>query len=286
MKIHQPEDGNFADVETGIVLLNQFGGVVSQDTGRDAQVLADTYNLPVIAVNRPGTGAMLPNRRLAGELSTPDGYLTHMSRIGQDIDREADALGISKLIAAGRSAGGLGALALARSETVSSLRAVFAAEPVGCEQMPLSDGKKRYSDYLKEQKELLADATDEELVKPLSPGLSLFPAIGRLVSIPPAMLIDKFHNQRLFASDIALQYAEYIAEHMALVDTTLEFAEHSMVASDEVYDRDIRPLSELRPENGAPFEVKKPSGTVHASFDNRNYINKVIEPTISRTIAR
>lgn len=287
MKIHQPEDGNFADTQTGIVMFNQFGGVVSQDTGRDAQVLANEYNLPVIAVNRPGTGAVMPSGRLADELSTPDGYLVHMSRMGKDIDREADALGITKLIAAGRSAGGLGALALARSETVGSLSAVFAAEPVGCEQMPLSDGKKRYSDYLKEQKELLANAADEELVKPLPPGLPLFPAIGRLLSIPPAMFIDKFHNQRLFASDVALQYAEYIAEHMGSVDTTLMFAEHSMVASPEVYDREIFPVFVSR-ESTAPtrFTTKKPNGTVHASFDNRDYMSQVIEPTIERTLAR
>jgi pimeloyl-ACP methyl ester carboxylesterase len=286
MRIHEPNDGNFADAETGIVLFNQFGGTASQDTGRDARVLADTFNLPVVAVDRPGTASLMPHRKLEQSLATPHGYLLEMSELGRDIDRQVDSLGIKKLIAAGRSAGGLGALALARSEMVTSLVAVFTAEPVGCEDMPLKEGTKRYSEYLKSQKELLDAATDDELVKPLPPGLALFPAISRLISIPPAMLVDRFHNQRIFASDAALEYAAYIAERLTLVDTTLEFAEHSMVATNEVYDRDIRPLSELRAENGAPFEVKKPSGTVHASFDNRDYMSKVIAPTIDRTIAR
>jgi pimeloyl-ACP methyl ester carboxylesterase len=285
MRIHEPEDGNFADVQTGIVMFNQFGGTVSQDTGRDAQVLADACSLPVIAVDRPGTADFMPRREFARQLSTPDGYLAQMSNLGRDIDRRAEDIGIAKLIATGRSAGGLGALALARSETVTSLSAVFAAEPVGCEQMPLKEGKKRYSGYLKEQKKLLNAATADELVKPLSPGLSLFPAVSRIASMLPAMLIDRFHNQRLFASDAAIQYAGYIAEHLSLVDTTLEFAEHSMVATPEVYERDIRPIAALR-KDGAPFEVKKPDGTIHASFDNREYMGKVIEPTIRRTLTR
>lgn len=285
MKVYEPSGGEFANTEAGIVLFNHFGATVSQDTGRDARVMADTYYLPVIAVDRPGTAGFMPNRELAGELSNPNGYLAHMAQLGKDIDRQVECLGIARLIAAGRSAGGLGALALARSETVTSLQAVFAAEPVGCEQLPLDEGKKRYSDYLKQQKELVDESASEELVKPLPPGLSLFPMIGRGLSIPPAMLFDRFHNQKLFASDTALQYAAYIAEELSLIDTTLEFAEHSMVATPEVYERDILPIAGLR-EGGTPFEVKKPAGTVHSSFDNREYMNRMMGPTVVRTLLR
>jgi pimeloyl-ACP methyl ester carboxylesterase len=286
MRVFEPSAGNFADTETGVVLFNQFGGTVSQDTGRDAQVLADFFNLPVIGVNRPGTGGFSLHRQLAKASSSPDGYLAAMSPLGKEIDQQVESLGITKLISTGRSAGGLGALALARSETVSSLSAVFAAEPVGCEQLPLKEGVKRYSDYLKQQKELLDNATVLELVKPLPPGLPLFPAIGRLLSIPPAMLIDRFHNKELFASNATRQYAMYIAENLSLIDTTLEFAEHSMVATPEIYERDILPIASLRSQDGAPFEVKRPGGTVHASFDNRNYMSQVIEPTIIRTLVK
>jgi hypothetical protein len=155
---------------------------------------------------------------------------------------------------------------------------------VGCEELPLKEGKKRYSDYLKQQKKLVANES-VQLVRPLPPGLPLFPFIGRLLSIPPAMFYDKFHNQRLFASNAALQYAAYIAENMSQIDTTLEFAEHSMVATPEVYERDILPITNLRGD-GAPFKVKQPKGTVHASFDNRSYMHDVIMPTVFRTEAR
>lgn len=285
MKLFEPIDGNFADVTTGVVLLNQVGATVSQDAGRDAQVLANTFNLPVIAVDRPGTGGLIPHRQLARELSTPVGYLVAMAELGKDIDRQAESLGLGNLVAMGRSAGGLGALALARTETVSSINAVFAAEPVGCEQLPLDEGKKRYLDYLKQQKGWIADTPDEGLVKPQPPGLPLLPAVGRILSMGPAMLVDRYHNQHLFATDAALHYAAYIAQKLPLIDTTLEFAERSMVASPTVYDRDISPLPTLR-SGGAPFEVRQPKGTVHASFDNRDYMSQVIEPTIDRTLAR
>ncbi len=285
MRIFEPSDGNFAHGETGVVLFNQFGATVSQDTGRDAQVLANSFNLPVIGVDRPGTAGFIPQGRLAAVLSTPDGYLTEMTPLGKSIDRRVDSLGIANLIVTGRSAGALGALALTRSETVSSISSVFAAEPVGCEQLPLEEGAKRYVDYLKQQKKLLDDATSEELVRPLPPGLPLFQAIGRLLSIPPAMLFDRFHNQKVFASDASRQYATYIAAYLNQLDTTLEFAEHSMVATPEVYEHDILPIADLR-KGGASFEVKRPKGTIHASFDNREYMNRIIEPTIARTLAR
>lgn len=283
MEIYEPTDGEFANNEAGIVLLNQFGATVSQDTGRDGCVMADTFRLPVIAVNRPGTAGFMPHPKLARELSSPAGYLAHMAHLGKDIDKQAERLGIERLLVTGRSAGGLGALALARSETVTSINAVFAAEPVGCEQMPLNEGKKRYADYLKQQKKLLKSPISEGLVKPLSPGLSFFPAVGRIVSIPPAALYDRFNNQELFATNAACEYATYIAEELDSVDTTLEFAEHSMVATPEVYERDILPIADLR-ETGAPFMVRQPTRTVHASFDNREYMNRVMVPTVVRAL--
>ncbi|HVX47887.1 MAG TPA: hypothetical protein VHA05_00825 [Candidatus Saccharimonadales bacterium] len=284
MRVFEPTDGHFSDQETGVVLFNQFGATVSQDAGRDAQVMADSFHLPVLAVDRPGTAGFFPSKKLARRLSTPNGYLAEVAILGEKIDGKAEKLGVKKLVATGRSAGGLGALALVRSETVSSTSAICVAEPVACEDMPLKQGAERYSEYNKHQKELLNDDS-MALVRPLPPGLPLLPAIGRLISIPPAMLFDRFHNQRLFASDAAIQYAAYIAENMAAVDTTLEFAEHSMVATPDVYKHDVQPVAELRKE-GAPFVVKQLSGTVHASFDNRNEMNRVIAPTIERTIER
>lgn len=284
-RLHEPASGDFASNDTAIVVFNQFGATVSQDAGRDAQVFADTFGLAVIAVDRPGTAGFIPSKRIATTLSTPDGYLTEMTRLGKSIDCQVDSLGIDSLIVTGRSAGALGALALARSETVSSVGFVFAAETIACEQVPLKDGFKRYTDYLKQQKQLLDAATPEELVKPLSPGLPLFPAVGRLLSIPPAMLFDKFHNQGIFASDASLQYATYIAENLDQIDTTLEFAEHSLVATPEVYEDALLPIADLR-KSGAPFEVKQPKGTVHASFDNRDYMSQAIQPTITRALQK
>jgi pimeloyl-ACP methyl ester carboxylesterase len=286
MRLKEPSDGNFASHNTGIVLFNQFGATGAQDAGRDAQVLADTFHIPVVAVDRPGTGGFTVHPKLAKRLSTPDGYLAEMSQLGATIDAAVENLGIEHLIVSGRSAGALGALALARSETVSSLDSVFAAEPIACENVPEKEGFKRYTEYLKEQKEQIDAASSEELVKPLPPGLPLFPAIGRILSIPKAALVDKFHNQAIFASDASLQYATYIAENMSQVDTTLEFAEHSLVATPEVYENVLLPIAKLRTEGGAPFMLKQPKGTVHASFDNRGYMNQVIEPTVTRALLR
>jgi len=285
MRLHEPASGDFVSNDTGLVVFNQFGATVNQDAGRDAQVFADTFGLAVIAVDRPGTGGFIPHKSLARALSTPDGYLTEMTQFGKNIDRRVDSLGLGNLIVTGRSAGALGALALARSETVSSLGFVFAAEAIACEQVPLKEGFKRYTDYLKQQKELLAAATQDELVKPLPPGLPLFPAVDRLLSIPAAMLFDKYHNQGVFASDSSLQYATYIAENLRQIDTTMEFAEHSLVATPDVFEDTLLPIAALR-KSGAPFEVKQPKGTVHASFDNREYMNQVIEPTITRALQK
>ena len=212
MHVFEPENRDFADTNAAIVLFNQFGATVSQDNGRDAQVLADKFSLPVLAVDRPGTAGVIPHKRLASRLSTPDGYLAEMAQLGKNIDRQVEAIGIDTIITTGRSADALGALALARSETVSNLGFVFAPEPIACEQVPSEDGFKHYKDYLKQQKELLDAATSEELVKPLPPGLSLFPAIGRLVSIPPAMLFDKFHNQGIFASNASCHHWIYTSK--------------------------------------------------------------------------
>lgn len=209
MKVYEPVD-DYADVSTGIVMFNQFGATASQDTGRDAESMANALQLPVISVDRPGTGSLVPHRGLVEQCSDPDDYLVLMSKIGQKVDERVESLGLSRVITTGRSAGGLGALALARTETVSNLSAIFAAEPVGWEQLSLKAGLKRYVDYLKWQKEFIKTSTDEELVKPLPPGLSLFPAIGRMLSIPPAALIDRYHNKGLFASNAALKYAGFI----------------------------------------------------------------------------
>lgn len=68
------------------------------------------------------------------------------------------------------------------------------------------------------------------------------------------------------------------------MDTTLEFAEHSLVATPDIEKDILSQLPSLRGSWGTPFIVNRPAGTVHSSFDNREYMNAVISPTVQRVL--
>jgi len=268
----------------GIVLFNHVGSTVSQDTGRDAQDITNRYGLPVIAVDRPGS-ACPPDRTLAQALGNPRVYLLHMDILGKEIDRRADSLGVHSLIAVGRSAGAVAALALARTEVVGSLRYIAAAEPVACEPMSVKDGLRRYRQYHLDQRQLIIEArrNDSDLIRPQSPSLPIGEAAMRIASLVPAAYRDRYNNKFHWSSDAAAQYAEYLAEHSD-VDTTIEFATHSLAGNFAVvsYLRDVG--ASYRQPADVPFVVgRSPVETVHASYDNRDYMNGTF---LGRIVAR
>lgn len=283
LRPHTPNN-SLASEQLGVILVNHGGSTVSQDTGRDAQALADSFNLIVIGVDRPGTAGMLPSRRLASALSTPAGYVAETAKLGKRVDHEIEMLGLRRIIAVGRSAGGLGALALARSETVSTLTYLFVAEPAACENISLEEGARRFQEYGVVQKKLQENDSNGRLVKPVPPLLTWYEATRRRASIKPAFLYDRSHNRHILTTDASLQYARYIAKQQQNIDTTLAFAEYSLVVTPNIYRTEALPIALLRRE-GAPFSVTQHNGTTHASYDNRAYFAQLLQPVVERALS-
>lgn len=281
IKPYAPCNEIFSDEQTALVVFNQVGATNTQDLGRDAQYLADHTGMHVLGVDRPGTAGFIPNKGLAERMATPDGYVNEMSKIGKQIDRRLDDLGITRAVAAGRSAGGLAVLSLASSETVGALGHVFAAEPVGVQKRTVADGLKHFTDYGKLQKEMLATDSQNLLIKPDKPGLGPLDAFGRLISLVPAFAYDKYHNSEPWASDAGLRYMADLALNSPDIDVRVEFAQTSLATSVENYNNQIAPIAGLR-TSGAPFSIVTTPDTVHSSYDKRAYFLERLAPTIER----
>lgn len=261
--------------ETGIILVNHAGAIVSQDTGRDAQALADNLSLTVLAANRPGTSGFIPRLSQRGNLASLDGYITETTKLGYSIDRLAGGLGLKRLIIAGRSAGGLGALALARSETISDAQYVFAAEPAGCKAVSKKEGIQMFKDYGVFQKHLQQERSD--ILVPPHSNLPRLQATIRIGSIVKNILYDRFHNSAIWASDAAVAFSRHLAEHQPNIATTVSFAEYSLVTNDQTYHQELAPIATLR-TSGSPFIINRIPATTHASFDDRNFFASLVKP--------
>ena len=268
------------DPGAAIVLLNHVGSTVHQDTGRDANALANSFGIHVIAADRPGTAGFFPHPGLADKLCSPSGYVTEVAKLGKSIDSQLDQLGVKRTLLTGRSAGGLGALALTRSETISSQRSVFAADPVACEQMSVKSGSKRFRDYNKLQRQIQEDTQDDCLVKPLPPELNGSQRIYRAANMIPAFLYDKYHNKRIWASAATLEYAKHIALFQTRIAATIEFAERSLTVTELIYNEQVRDIQLLR-TNGAQFEIRRSENTTHASYDNREFMTRLLLPAVA-----
>ncbi len=197
--------GEIVDDIVGLVLFNHLGSTVSQYTGRDAQFIADRFGIAVIAADRPGTHGIIPSAGRAETMSDPEGYSDEVAKVGELVNTHLEKIGIEKTIVAGRSAAGLGALALTACQVIESQRALFVAEPVGCEPMSVEEAKGRVKQYANYQKKL--QTTGPNIIKPVSDDLPLSKRLSRLVHMVLDYKFDVFHNQYIWATDASLQYA-------------------------------------------------------------------------------
>ncbi len=279
IQIKEPLLRSVIDERLGMIVFNHAGSSAHEDTGRDAQILADHFSLQVLAVDRPGS-ACWPSRSLATELYKD--YVNALTDMGKRLDHEADQRNFNRIIIAGRSAGGLGALALACTEQLSSVSYIYAAEPVGWSTISISDGQTHFRNYLKIQKQLLAD-DHEELVHPEPTDLQGAAKLQRLLKIPVLFWIDQLHNQAVWSQPIAYECATKVASELTELDTTIAFAAHSLVASQGIIDTQKDRLPRLR-KDGQPFVVEQIHGTVHASFDRRSFFAQQLSPVVSRAL--
>ena len=266
-----PESGDLKSDDHGIILLNHVGSSVREDTGRDAQHLANYLGMTVIAVDRPGSGRTFLSRELRGRLSYD--YVKEVGKLSLSIDREASRSGVKRLVVAGRSAGATGALALTAAENLA-LEGVYAAEPVGMYDTTVSQGRRDYADYLRRQKELLEFRSDDtSLVRPHGSGVSGFGVVSRAVDIGLSTVSDHYHNAGVWSQSIAFSAAHYIAGEMPQVDLQLDFAALSMSGPQKMIDRLRCGLSAERAAvaNMPDASVTQVPDTVHASFDNRDF---------------
>jgi hypothetical protein len=268
--------------EVGLILLNHVGSTCTQDSGRDAQDLADHFGIQVIAANRPGTGWMLPRTARAKRISKD--YVATISEVGSEISHEIGQRGIKRVVIAGRSAGGLGAMALTCTELLPTSH-LYAAEPVGWFSPTLPDGRNLYRSYNKAQKlRFNMDNSQMQYIHPDPPDVKGWERLRRLASIPLLFEIDSFHNEELWASPIAVSLALYIGKNLTSVDTTIVFAEKSLVASQETIDYAMKVLPQIR-KSGQPFVIDQLSYTQHASFDKRSFMAKRLEPAVHEAMA-
>jgi len=276
-----PRNSELISQEAGLVLVNHAGATVSQDTGRDAQALADALRLVVVAADRPGTAGTVPRRAQRNALATPSGYAAESASLGYAIDHQADMLGLKRLAITGRSAGGLGALALIRSETISAASYLFAAEPPGCKAIPLKQGLQEFKEYSVRQKQLQQQGRVH--VPPRS-ALQQPQAMLRLGSIAKNVFYDRFHNDAVWASDAAVVFSRHIAANQPTVSAAIVFAEHSLVVDNQTYEQELLPTTNLRTK-GAPFMIDQIASTTHASFDDQNLFALLLRPTVEHMLS-
>ncbi len=263
------------------MLLNHAGATISQDTGRDAQALANNLGLAVLAANRPGTSGFIPRISQRNNLAQAGGYVAETVALGQRIDRIAGNLGLKRLVIAGRSAGALGALALVRSESISTEQYLFAAEPPGCKTVDLEQGMRAFKEYNTLQKQLQQE--EKGILVPPRSALPQPQATVRLAAIVKNVLYDRFHNSAIWASDATVEIGRYIAKHQPHIAATMSFAEHSLVTDEQTYYKNLLPIAELR-TSGSPFVVDRIPRTTHASFDDRKFFAGLVRPMAERAI--
>ena len=268
--------------QVGLVLVNHLGSTVTQDTGRDAQLFADELGLTVVAVDRPGTHGLIPSRKLRERLSTPSGYVEEMWDKGLEINHELKEHGIEKTVIAGRSAAGLGALAMTVSGAIQSQKALVVAEPIGCEKLTIAQAKQRFKDYNAMQESL--QNSDPNIIRPQSNRLPFGQRMSRLGHMAFDFYYDQFHNGYIWASEAGLEYAGDIRADHPVIDTTIEFAEHSLVIQPEKFDQ-LNVLNADLQDELHSFVVRRSANTTHASYNDYRYMATLLEPVVSRVAA-
>jgi hypothetical protein len=214
-------------------------------------------------------------------------YVGEMARLGKRIAREAEAMGVERLVAYGRSAGALGVLAVARTETLP-IDGIYAPEPVGLFRTGPEEGRKHFNAYGKLQAGLVADRTGHpDLVRPNPTDTTGLTKLSRAASIVPYFLTDSHNNEGAWSQPIGLEYARDVAQSQPNIFTVIDLAEYSLGADGTVKE-EMAALQGLRDaiEDSQPFQVNEVPNTVHSSFDNRDFSASRMEPVVQNVLAR
>jgi hypothetical protein len=281
MNIFTPE--NPQSEKHAIVLVNHLGSSARSDTGRDAEQIANYFDLLTIAVDRPGS-ALDVRPGLSRKLELH--YMHEYDKLGKQVVRQLDGFGVQSTLLTGRSAGGSGALALGHTSRIPN-PGISVFEPIGWSQMSVTAGKHRYHDYLAYQRTLLAD-TSEPLVRPDKPGLPLAANVGRLAMIPLYGINDTRNNGRMWAAGQAYESARYVAHYLPEVPVDITFAARSMAVTphEQSMAFELSQIDERQRGNAEPFHVHVEPHTVHASFDKRELIHRLLSPAVGRMLLR
>lgn len=284
-----PSSETYVDSGFGIVLGNHMGSTLHQDTGREAQVVADYMDVPVVAFERPGSHALFPDKQLAARLSTYRGFAAEMLHLSVAIDKEIDAAGLQSVVLAGHSAGGLGALGLTWAEGIGCQRGVYASEPPGCMSLTVRDGVRQLYTYNKWQsawqKLLDVEGRTDEIVTPLKSSLGRWQAISRFASMTVHSALDIYHMRNIAVTPAAAILAAGIAESRPDIAAVIEFADESCAAPGQIFERLEVELPLRREAGNAPFIVQRAQagpnvGTTHASYDNTRFFAEHISRAI------
>lgn len=291
IKRFDPQNGTLESAKSALVVVNHMGSSIHADTGRDAQDLADRLELAVYAVDRPGSGVILPNSRLKSRLASE--YVAAHVDLGTKLNRDLESDGVTGVTIFGRSAGGLGASALVNTETLP-VYGLQANEAPGWYGMPVKDGKRLHKQYGADQKKTFDESDlkhyDHRFVRPDPSDQTGFAAVRRLASIGAAGPMDIYHNETVWNQPLMREQARRIASGMPHVDAVYGFAERSMMASDELIAElgeelpALRAAASIGVEGARPVQVVQHPNTLHASFDQRAFAAQSVAPLVGRML--
>ena len=243
---------------------------------RDCAHLGEALAIPVLGVDRPGGGNLLPR---VPRPRTSEEYLKLVGQATIDpLVAAIDQLSPKRIIAFGRSAGALAALALPHALAAASMNeilidTVYAAEPVGTFATTPSEGAKIWSQYKKNEKNLIDNPQATLLVRPEPTDTKGFTRLHRTALMLPHYFNDRRYNGRIWPQPLVIQYASRAGT--ANTRVVIDFARTSMVLppgaeeSQKIKDLLSRILDEN--ENGSKLVVSR--RTTHRSFDSREYFN-------------
>lgn len=269
--------------DVGILLFNHKGSSVLSDTGRDARAWAFALKLPIIAVDRPGSGFGRPGqgKKLANN------YADSFKRL---VDRSVSPLAnkhnLQRIIVAGRSAGALAAHMVAQScGDYLPIVALNSQESIGWINTTFEKGKRHFVSYMARQEEMV-DNRNIELIRPDPTDQIGLARLIRQGAVIINNLVDQSNNTDVWRQNLAFKSALEIADRMPHIRADVFFAETSLVIGPgsatlvKMSLEDIRAQAAPTNDDWQPFNVHIVPNTVHSSFDQRDLSARLLAITV------
>jgi pimeloyl-ACP methyl ester carboxylesterase len=267
--------------EAALVVVNRMGATALADTGRDAQHLADRFGMRAFAVDRPGSGHVGRDQALREQLAAD--YVGAFEPLAKDLQARFEDARIEKVALVGRSAGTLGALALAATDDMlPTVKSIYGADGVAWRRRGIEDGKDDYDETKALQDSLLqGDRRHREFAHPHGPQVGPVTYLKRLVSMARSSYAE-WNSYEVWASDTGLRLLERLAgtsSESAEVNPAiwLDIPEYGLTDDDDV-------VALRRTAPSAHIEVVTSPHTVHASFDNREFFAKRAKPAVDHLL--